>query len=319
VAGALVLGADSGGTSTRVVVADADGRVVGRGVGEAGNPVAGDPAAAAAALGAAAREALAGHEPRRVVAALVGVAGAARLAEPAVAAAYRAQWMESGLCCPLWTVGDAVAAFAAGTPAASGTVLIAGTGAVAATITDRTVTRTADGLGWLLGDEGSGFWLGLAAARLAVRALYGQRPSGGLVDAVCAHVGSRDADTVVTRLYQLPRSRIAAMAPAVSRSARAGDPAARRILREAADLLVDTLVSLRPGPGPIVLAGGVLTACPEVRDAVRAGLRARLGRSAVVAGDPALGAAWLAARRGAGLDPAAADALHRRMLGPAVS
>jgi N-acetylglucosamine kinase-like BadF-type ATPase len=313
----LVLGVDCGGTATRAVVVDADGRPVGQGRSGPGNPVARAPARTAGALGSAVRDALTGHDPGRVATAAVGVAGVARLADPAVAAAYDREWSAIGLSCPLWTVGDAVAAFAAGTSEPSGTVLIAGTGAVAATITELAVTRTADGLGWLLGDEGSGFWLGLAAARLAVRALHRGQRAGPLVEAVCAAVGSSDADTVVTRLYRLPRDRIAAMAPAVSRSAREGDPTARGLIHDAAERLVDTLVSLHPGPGPIVLAGGLLTGSPEVRDAVRAGLHARLGRSAVVAGDPALGAAWLAARRIAGLTGAAADALHRRLLGDA--
>ncbi|MFC6021967.1 N-acetylglucosamine kinase [Plantactinospora solaniradicis] len=292
----LVLGADCGGTTTRVVLSTLDGRIVGQGRALAGNPVATDPAEAAAALAAAGRAALGGTDPARVVGAVVGLAGVARLADPQVAAVYAEQWTGLGLTCPMRPVGDAVVAFAAGTTAASGTVLIAGTGAVAAEVRDGTVGRIADGLGWLLGDEGSGFWIGLAAAKLTARALYRAPPAGALAGALCERLDTTDPDAFVTGIYQLGRDHVAALAPLVTRAARDGDPAAAGLLDTAADRLTDTLLSLPPGPGPVVLAGGVLLGVPEIRDAVQERLRRRLGRSGTLAGDGAAGAARIAAR-----------------------
>src|SRR5918993_3630922 len=74
---AIVLGADCGGTSTRVVAATVEGRVIGRGRAGAGNPLARPPADAAAELAAAASRALevAEREPADVVGAVVGSAG----------------------------------------------------------------------------------------------------------------------------------------------------------------------------------------------------------------------------------------------------
>ncbi|MGI5152704.1 N-acetylglucosamine kinase [Plantactinospora sp. CA-294935] len=308
---AFVLGADCGGTATRVVLATVDGRIVGRGRARAGNPVATDPAGAAAALGEAGRAALHGYDPSRVVGAVVGLAGVARLAEPEVSARYAAQWSRLGLSCPLHPVGDAVVAFAAGTPAGCGTVLIAGTGAVAAEVHNGAVGRTADGLGWLLGDEGSGFWLGLAAARSTARALYRGPPSGPLARAVATELGSTEPDGFVTRVYQVGRDRLAGLAPLVGTAARDGDPDATAILETAAERLAGTLLSLHPAPGPVVLAGGVLAGVPEIRTAVQDRLVDRLGRPGVPAGDAAAGAAWVALRRFLGYaDPA----LHARLL-----
>jgi glucosamine kinase len=311
---ALVLGADCGGTTSRVVVATVDGRVVGRGQGGAGNPVASDARDAAAELAAAARDALGGRDAGRLVGALVGMAGDSRLSDPAIAAAYAAQWAALGVRCPVHTVGDAVVAFASGSPESAGTVLIAGTGAVAATIADFDVARTADGLGWLLGDEGSGFWLGLSAARCAARALHADTPPTALVRAVCERVGSAERDVFVARIHQLPRQRIAALSGAVIDSARAGDPDAAALLDDAAERLVTTLLSLHPAAGPVVLAGGVLTGIPEVRDPVQERLRQRLGRSGVVGSDGAAAAAWLAVRTAARAGDTVAAALHARML-----
>ncbi|WP_285788403.1 BadF/BadG/BcrA/BcrD ATPase family protein [Micromonospora sp. NBRC 101691] len=310
----LVVGADCGGTATRVVVATPDGRIIGRGRAGAGNPVARPPADAAAALVAAVREALAGRDPARVAGAVVALAGRSALDQPAVAACYTDAWRATGLHCPLRTAGDAVAAFAAGTPAPSGTVLIAGTGAVAARIVAHSVAHTADGLGWLLGDEGSGFWLGLEAARLAARALTtGRDRTGPLVDAVstavraAAPAGDPTGDGFVTAFYTLPRHRVAGLAPLVLDAVRAGDPDAHRLVETAADRLAATVHAVAPGTEPLVLAGGLLTGPPEIR----AALLARLERPATIAGDPAEAAAWLAARD---LTPTAAE--HRAFVTP---
>jgi N-acetylglucosamine kinase-like BadF-type ATPase len=311
---ALVLGADCGGTTSRVVVATVDGRIVGRGRAGAGNPVVRDAGEAATELASAARDALAGHDPRQLVRGVVGMAGDSRLGDPQTAAAYAREWAAIGVHCPVRTVGDAVVAFASGTSDAAGAVLIAGTGAVAATITGRAVHRTADGLGWLLGDEGSGFWLGLSAARRTARALYAGSAGTALVRAVCERIGSTHPDAFVARIYQLPREHLATLASAVIDSARAGDPEAAELLDAAAGHLVDTLVSLTPGAGPIVLAGGILLTVDEVRDAVQAGLLRRLGRPGIVGGDGAVGAAWLAVREVSDDDGARARDLHCRML-----
>ncbi|WP_084298490.1 BadF/BadG/BcrA/BcrD ATPase family protein [Actinoplanes friuliensis] len=164
----LVLGVDAGGTASRAVLSTSDGTVVGRGSAGPGNPTSAGPEAVKA-IGTAVREALGDRDPAAVRFGVVGVAGAGILADSAIAAAFAREWADQGLTCPVTVVGDAVTAFAAGTSSPSGAVLIAGTGAVAARIDNWQIGRTADGLGWLLGDEGSGVWLGLQAVRAVVR------------------------------------------------------------------------------------------------------------------------------------------------------
>lgn len=65
---------------------------------------------------------------------------------------------------------DIEAAFAAapGAPP-DGLALVAGTGAVAMRITARHCEKTVGGDGWLLGDDGGGFWIGREAVRIALR------------------------------------------------------------------------------------------------------------------------------------------------------
>ncbi|MCW2504895.1 MAG: ATPase [Actinomycetia bacterium] len=291
----LVLGADCGGTASRAVLATASGQILGRGLAGAGNPVARDPDQAAGALAAAVGQALGGHDPALVQAAVAGMAGEARLADPAAAAVYQQHWSALGLRCPLRTVPDTVVGFAAGTPEPAGTVLIAGTGAVAAEIAEWDIGRTADGLGWLLGDEGSGFWLGLQAARYTARALQHGAELSPLASEVALRIGGSGLEDFVTRVYQLPRTAIGAFATSVTACAQAGDPVAIALLADAADRLAATLISLGPPPGPVVLAGGLLTGVPEIRDRVQDAIAGPLGDSGTVASDGAAAAAWLAA------------------------
>lgn len=298
----LVVGVDAGGTASRAVVVTSAGTVIGRGRAGPGNPFAAGPAAFLAITGAL-RQALSGVDPATVAGGVLGLAGHGACADPAITAALGAAWASAGLTCPPDVVGDAVTAFAAGTGAPSGAVLIAGTGAVAARIENHVIVRTADGLGWLLGDEGSGHWLGVSALRSAVRSW----PSPFAAE-VAAHAGvvSRTGggrDRLIRWAQALPHARIAALAPVVCASARAGDPQATAIVADGVQRLTATLDAVGTG-GPVVLAGGLLTAATPVREGLLAVLRKR-GSPVLTSGDPAGAAAWLAARRLPGVDAAA--------------
>ncbi|BBH67673.1 N-acetylglucosamine kinase [Actinoplanes sp. OR16] len=281
----LVVGVDAGGTASHAVVATADGVVVGRGRAGPGNPLSAGPAAVSS-VGAAVRQALQAANPRSVIGGVLGLAGSSAC-DDAFASALDEAWAAAGLRCPWRVVGDAVTAFAAGTSAPDGAVLIAGTGAVAAEIQDHQIVRVTDGLGWLLGDEGSGHWLGLSALRAAVRAW-----SSSFAAAVADAVGVTSPDRLIGWAQELHHAEIAALAPLVCDRARAGDPHATAITGEAVDRLIATLGKLGQA-GPVVLAGSLLTHATPVRDGLLAVLDAR-GVSALISRDPAAAAAWLA-------------------------
>jgi len=306
----LVVGVDAGGTASRAVVAAPDGAILGRGSAGPGNPTSAGYEAARA-IGTAIRAALGDRDPHSVRAVVAGVAGIGILTDPIILAAFDAEWAATGLTCPVSTVGDAVTAFAAGTPAASGAVLIAGTGSVAARIENWRITQTADGLGWLLGDEGSGLWLGLQAIRAAARSWVSTQD--GLVAKISAHTGAGSRDELVRWAGRQPPPAFAELAPLVCASAQAGDPLAGRLTTEAGTRLLATLGELDPVTGPVVLAGSLLTADTPVRATVLTALNGR-GTPAATAQDPATGAAWLAIRQATHLDDQAAAILHTRML-----
>jgi len=314
----LALGGDLGGTSTRIVVVGPDGREHGRGTTGGGNPTT-DPAGAAAAFGDALRAALSGVDGAQVKASVVGVAGGSALRTPAVATHFDRVWTEAGLTCDPGYVPDLEVAFAGGTPAPDGAVLVAGTGAAAGSLTDNRLTRTADGHGWLLGDDGSGFWLGREAVRTTLQTLDAGTPPGPLVESVLRELDAdrpgRDGqhDRVIQVVNSRPGVQLSALAPLVTAAYRAGDPEAHSIVERAAAALLATLALIRdPAEStPIVLAGSLAGDASPVGAELRTLLAARFTGAVLPARNGVGGAAWLAL---AALDPALATSeTHTRL------
>ncbi|MDN3021605.1 BadF/BadG/BcrA/BcrD ATPase family protein [Streptomyces sp. S.PB5] len=184
----LVVGLDAGGTRTRAMCASVvDGRLLGEGAGGPGNALTVPEPQLTDHLTEAIAAAVPESARGRVVAVAGGFAGAtgASPADPGYVRARTALTAALGrLGVPPGPVGicsDIEAAFASapGTPS-DGLALVAGTGAVAMRITGRRATTTVDGDGWLLGDDGSGFWIGRSAVRAALRMADGRGPGTAL-------------------------------------------------------------------------------------------------------------------------------------------
>ncbi|WP_371515918.1 N-acetylglucosamine kinase [Kitasatospora sp. NBC_01300] len=288
----LHLGVDAGGSHTRAVLLDAAGAVRGRGESPGANPAGEGPEPALDRLAAAVTAALDGRDPGRIAACLVGLAGYRALPDPdAFAERCRAAL---GLRHPVRLVPDTVPALASGgVTDGHGTVLIAGTGAICVRLAGaRTLARTG-GLGWLLGDEGGGFWLGREALRHAHA-----DPAGPLGTTVRAHCAADSPDALLQWAYAGPPRRLATLAPLVSRLAAQGDPAARAIADTAADHLAALARATAAATEPLVLTGSVATAPGPIRERLHhllADLHPRPPRT-----DPATTAAHLATRLAAG-------------------
>ena len=324
---ALVLGGDLGGTSTRIVIADHDGNVVGRGAAAGGNPTS-HPASAAANFGQAIHQALGGLDPALVRTAVIGAAGGSALSIPGVRAEFDAVWNSAGLVIEPDFIGDLEVAFASGTPEPDGTVLIAGTGSAAGLVRDHRLVRTADGHGWLLGDDGSGFWLGREALRSLLRALDLGEPIGALGEAVVkAVLPDRDEqqnaeregynrlrDDLVRTVNSRPPVLLAELARTVVAAYEQNDKTAHALVKRAAELLTETVSRLRTTSdmGPFVLAGSVAGESSPVGRLLRQTIHEHFNGEVVTARDGVGGATWLALGV---LDPALATrSNHARLV-----
>src|SRR6185503_4134760 len=102
---------------------------------------------------------------------LIALAGPrVHLAEARLEAAFQSY----GLNGPLVFRGDLLAMFTSVTPEPSGYCVVAGTGSGAVRIRNGAIDRAVDAVGWLLGDTGSGFWLGHHGAKAVVAELDGR-------------------------------------------------------------------------------------------------------------------------------------------------
>lgn len=304
----LLLGVDIGGTSVRAQVSDLAGARLGAGRAGGGNPNAVGMDTAVANIRTALEAALHGVDPTAVAVAVVGAAGFGDQHDPGQA--FLAMWAALGLRVDATMVSDPLVAFAAGTDERSGTVVVSGTGAAAVGIVDLRPDLVADGNGWLLGDDGSGYWVGREAVRHTVRPLRGI-PDDALSLAVTTHLLGRPGTRyeVVRDLYAGSPIRLTTLTRVVVGAAESGDPDARRILDDAAALLERSTAAVR-GPGletPVVLSGGMF-ASAYLLESVSGRLRKHWpGAPVRRATNGAGGAAWLAALA---LDPAAPTALH---------
>jgi N-acetylglucosamine kinase-like BadF-type ATPase len=203
-------------------------------------------------------------------------------------------------------VGDEIIALDAAFQGGPGILQIAGTGS-------NTIGRAADGSregagGWSsrLGDEGSGYWIGLHAVRRALNAYDREEPTE-MIDRVCALWGVPTVDDLVNVGDSSPGPDFAALAPTVNELAEAGDTVAAGVLQQAAADLVEFVLLVRgklrrkhsiAGEVPVAWTGGVIEKMALVREAFFAGLKAAapempVGKDAVVSLD---GALWRAQR-----------------------
>ncbi|WP_062008011.1 N-acetylglucosamine kinase [Arthrobacter alpinus] len=282
------LAIDAGGTSTRAVLLTSSGRCLGYGTAGGGNPVSRGFEGAMEALLNASKIAL-GSTLQPFTTVTVGMAGAS-LDLPADL--FQQRFRVLGLTGKVMIESDLLAAFYSGNYQDDGYVLIAGTGAVAARVVGGQLSAVADGTGWLLGDNGSGFWLGHEVIRAVAAALDGRGVPTSLTELVLTDLGiSQDVTSrtqgrisaqqqLIVKTYELRPIELSRFAPLVF--AVPQDAVAREIIARCAAALAQTLAAVVEASvsGPLIFGGSVLTK----GGAVGAAVRERLGRAGISTG-----------------------------------
>jgi N-acetylglucosamine kinase-like BadF-type ATPase len=273
----VVLGIDGGGTRTRASIVEGE-RVLAHAESGSIKRLRVGAKASEDNLRALLKEVYAQAGVSGVRAASVGVASASMpgvkewIAE--VLLAFEAERTE--------VVGDEVIALDAAFHGGPGILQIAGTGS-------NTIGRAPDGSresagGWSsrLGDEGSGYWIGVNSIRRALHAYDREQPTQ-ILDKVGEIWGTPNLKALINLGDSTPGPDFAALAPAISELALAGDPVAQAVLAQAAADLVEFVLLVRSklrrkhaidGEVPVAWTGGVIEQMTLVREAFFAGLHA---------------------------------------------
>jgi N-acetylglucosamine kinase len=295
-----VLGIDAGGTKTVCLLADEEGRVAAEARGGGANLQSVGELEVEKVLHGVMEAAVAGRA-LTPAAICLGIAGVDR---PSDADTIRGIMHRIGHTARTLVVNDALVALEAGAGDQPGVVIVAGTGSIAYGRNGLEQAARAGGWGYLLGDEGGGFWIGRSALAAVVRQFDGRGPATRLTELILSHMGLASPTELIHEIYyrDVHRRAIAGLAALVHEAAAAGDAVAAQILARAAAELsaaaasVITRLGMRGDAFPTILAGGIFRGVPSLARDVEARLSEIAPRSTVhlLQVEPAVGAVRLA-------------------------
>ena len=264
-----VLGIDGGGTNTRAVIARG-GKTLARVQSGSIKRLRVGPEAAEANLRLLLRDVLDRSGAAHIDAASAGVASASL---PGISDWITVVFRDFGIH-RSEVVGDEVIALDAAFQGGPGILQIAGTGSNCIGRAPSGERESAGGYSSTLGDQGSGYWIGLHAIRQALQA-YDRGDSTAVLDRVAAAWNTHTLEELVNRGNEVPGPDFSALAPIIDLLAGQSDPVALKILHQAAADLADFILLVRQKlrtrhnlqeEVPVAFTGSVLEKMPIVRN-----------------------------------------------------
>jgi N-acetylglucosamine kinase-like BadF-type ATPase len=261
-----VLGIDAGGTKTVCLLADDQGQVIAESRRGGANLQAVGELEVEKVLHEVMEEAI-GKRAIVPAAICLGIAGVDRPDDSVVVGGIMRR---IGYKARVVVVNDALVALEAGAPGQPGVVVISGTGSISYGRDARGQAARSGGWGYVLGDEGSGYWIGRAALRAVLREADRRGPATLLSVMLLEHFRVSQAQGLIHEVYNsnLKPAAIGALAKYVQSAFSHGDHVAVGILRGAADELEASALSvarrleLVGEPFVFILAGGIFRAVP---------------------------------------------------------
>jgi len=301
----IIVGVDGGATSTKCLVVDERGHVLGAGRGGPSNHVHGERGLLRLqeALRTVFRAAFGGQARPRAQSICLGMTGvgkgtqSARIVEDVTREFIKVEY--------LYVCNDLEIALVGATLGQPGVLVYAGTGAHTLGMDEIGRTVRVGGWGHLIDDEGAGYDIGRQALKWTFRAQDGRGRPTILAEKLKAHFSCQSLDEVREKVYLndgLSRPEVAALAQLVREAAEEGDEVAREILARAGHTLAETAtVAIRRlgrvhAPPPVYTAGGVFQSGKWVLEPFVQSLRQSIPRVEVrkPAFPPVVGAVFLA-------------------------
>jgi N-acetylglucosamine kinase-like BadF-type ATPase len=320
----VVLAIDGGGSRTRCLAIDREGRIAGAGASGPSNHLLVAMETVRQSLVEATGKALAegGLRPEDVVCVSAGLAGVDH--DGTGGSEIEGLLCEIGFTSSIVN-GDMVIAHAGALGGRPGVLALAGTGSCVLGVGPHGERVKVGGWGPVYGDEGSAYRIGQKALVAAAKAYDGRGPLTSLVPALLRALEIRDFRDTVARVYvegMEPRQ-IALLSRVAYEVAESGDETARDIFMEAGEELAESVaaainrLNVIPAEMLVSYQGSVLEACSLVREKFGAVLKQAFPEITIIPPqfEPVIGALLVGFEKlGLRLHGAAWEALGRRTL-----
>jgi glucosamine kinase len=318
----IVLAIDGGGSRTRCLAIDRQGRIVGSGESGPSNHLLVSRDVVLDSLAEATSQTLAWSEalPEQVVCVSAGMAGVDY--DKTGASEIEEAFRELGFTRLLIT-GDMMIAHAGALGGRPGVLALAGTGSCIFGIGPNGEHVKVGGWGPVYGDEGSAYRIGQTALRVAARAYDGRGPQTMLVSALLRALELSAFPETLERVYieKMEPRQIAALCRIAYEVAESGDDAAREIFIQAGEDLAEAVtaaarrLNLQESELFVSYQGSVFEACDLVRARFTEVLKQTFSSVAITPPqfEPVVGALLIACESlGWKLDQTALEALATR-------
>ncbi len=288
-------GLDGGGTQSRLAVCDSTGTILKEVYGGTTNLYTGKSEQVALNLKALFTQV---EQYFPFAGGCIGSAGLGREREKVL---FREMFSTLLPTVPVYLCSDGEILLVGGLAGLEGYALISGTGSLALSRSSDGSLKRAGGYGYLLGDEGSAYWIAHQALMRSLRSLENRDLNTRMLPSLLEGCSLSKAEDLIAYVHhQATKADIAKLAPLVTVFAKEGDLLANDILQCAAKELVSLVVAVQ-NPAirakELVLAGGVLEKDPIVRPLFEEALKKALPELQIIkARGSALQGACLLAR-----------------------
>jgi len=240
-----IIGVDGGGTKTIAVIADIYGNILGLGISEGSNYHTVGLENAIKAIENSLKKAILQAQlyTNKIKYACFGLAGSGRQTDYNILFSALKGLMSSE---NFLLKHDAQIALAGATICQTGIIVIAGTGTMAFGIEQSGREERSSGWGYLIGDEGSAYYIGHQALSSACKAFDGRGKYTLLLGGIMNYLGLNDFTDIIKKIYKekISTQDIASIAQIVSQYAKIGDEIAIEILKDSAFELALSAISV---------------------------------------------------------------------------
>jgi N-acetylglucosamine kinase-like BadF-type ATPase len=207
----------------------------------------------------------------------------------------------AGITCPVKVVNDVELVLESETKGEPGIILVSGTGSIVYGKDADQKTIRVGGWGHLVGDEGSGYWIGKEAVSRCLQSLDGRRGKTILTEMLMEACELTSIEDILDVVYnnKADKTRVADFSKLVEKAAQAGDEMATFIMEEAVQALYQMVEAARsrlhlPENFLIVLSGGTVLGSQMLQQELIQRLYNLSRQVRLVSQEPCMGAVYLA-------------------------